>query len=167
MLIGMWDRIALTRHQEFVVSALRILDPSVEDVAPQLARGGFIVRRSGQAHFPIGSLGEGTIRMLALAIAMTQCRGGLLLVDEIDTGLHYSVLSRMWELVYRAAVEMDVQVFATTHSHDCIQSLSLISSELADRDGITIQRVEQGKPRAGAYSHEEVAILAAHDIEVR
>jgi predicted ATP-dependent endonuclease of OLD family len=38
--------------------------------------------------------------MLAMAIAITQCAGGVLLVDEIDTGLHYSVMSQMWSLIY-------------------------------------------------------------------
>src|SRR5206468_10271805 len=116
--------------------ALQFLDPDIERIAPQVGngpsyapqtRGGFIVKKRGlEQPVPIGSMGDGMWRMLAMAIAITQCRGGVLLVDEIDTGLHYSVMADMWRLIFGAAKELDVQVFATTHSFDCIQSLATV-----------------------------------------
>ncbi|MEZ5401844.1 MAG: AAA family ATPase [Bryobacteraceae bacterium] len=103
--------------------------------------------------------------MLALAVAIAKCRGGILLVDEIDTGLHYTVLSRMWRLISRAATEFDVQVFATTHSYDCIYSLAQICST---SDGsVTIQRIERGKQQSVRYDEDEITSAASRDSEVR
>ncbi len=113
--VGMWNKIALTPAESFVLKALQFLDPDIERIAAQASsgayyrsqtRGGFIIKRKGADQpVPIGSMGDGMWRMLAMAIAITQSRGGVLLVDEIDTGLHYSVMSRMWDLVYNAASE--------------------------------------------------------------
>jgi len=103
-------------------------------------------------------------RMMAMAIAITQCRGGVLLVDEIDTGLHYSVMSQMWDLMYSAAQDLDVQIFATTHSYDCVYSLAQICEP---KRSVTVQRIEAGKGRAVPYDEEEITVAASRDIEVR
>ena len=63
-------------------------------------------------------------RLLALSIYLASVKGGILLVDEIDTGLHYSVLADMWKLVIATAIKNDIQVFATTHSLDCLRGLN-------------------------------------------
>ena len=118
--------------------------------------------------FPIGRLGDGAWRMLAMAIAITQCRGGVLLVDEIDTGLHHTVMADMWRLIFSAAKELDVQVFATTHSHDCVYSLASICSVDADTStGITIQRIEVGRRKAVPFTEPEIKIAAERQIEIR
>ena len=58
-----------------------------------------------------------------MAIALISAKGGVLLIDEIDTGLHYTVMADMWKLIAQTAAELDVQVFATTHSSDCVTAL--------------------------------------------
>ncbi|HUE00657.1 MAG TPA: ATP-binding protein, partial [Bryobacteraceae bacterium] len=116
---------------------------------------------------PIGSMGDGMWRMLAMAIAITQCRGGVLLVDEIDTGLHYTVMSQMWRLIFNAAKELDVQVFATTHSYDCVYSLAQICVDPDPTNSVTVQRIEAGKSMSVPYDQEEITVAAQREIEVR
>jgi len=176
-LIFMWDKISLSPDEELVLTALKILDPDITRVAaiasstyyPTLSRGGFnILRQGNEQRIPIGSLGDGMWRILAMAIAITQCKGGLLLVDEIDTGLHYTVMSNMWRLVYQAAREFDVQVFATTHSYDCVQSLAHVCmSESHKQDIVTLQRIEPGKQHPVPYSEAEIRVAAERHVEVR
>jgi AAA15 family ATPase/GTPase len=57
--------------------------------------------------------------MLGLALAIVNAKNGVLLVDEIDTGLHYTVMSDMWKMIWKTAKRLNVQVFATTNSNDC------------------------------------------------
>jgi hypothetical protein len=174
-LVALWDKVALTPNEEIALGALRFVDPTIERIAAQAgrlsytpARGGFIVKtRAGDMPVPIGSLGDGLWRMLAMAIAITQSAGGLLLVDEIDTGLHYTVLSDMWRLIFQAAKDLDVQVFATTHSYDCIQSLALIAMDADPHNPVTVQRIEPGRSRAIAYGSDEIEQAAKRNIEVR
>ena len=91
---------------------------------------------------PIGSMGDGIWRLLGLALATVSAQGGVLLVDEIDSGLHYSTMSDMWKIIWQTATKLDVQVFATTHSSDCWQSLaSIASKEKEDKNRITIHRI--------------------------
>lgn len=174
-LVRHWDQVQLTPNEELVLGALRFVDPSIEQIrsfgsgAVYGPRGGFIVKRKGEAvPFPLGSLGDGAWRMLAMAIVLTQCAGGMLFVDEIDTGLHYTVMADMWRMIYSAAKQFDVQVFASTHSYDCVYSLSTIcrSAETEDAE-ITIQRIEADRPTATPFSEAEIRTAAERQIEIR
>ena len=159
----------LTPEEDTVLTALRTIEPDIERVAPLgssggHSRGGVVVKLAGQ-RVPIGSLGDGIWRLLGIALALVRARGGVLLVDEIDTGLHYSVLERMWQLVRETATRLDVQVFATTHSRDCYESLAAIAQP--GGHDVTIQRIERGKPVAVTFSEDAILQVAKRDIEVR
>lgn len=176
-LLALWDKVSLTPAEGMVLRALQFVDGDIERIAAQTAiaqifhgpgRGGFIVKRKGSDQpIPIGTLGDGVWRMLAMAIAVTQCRGGVLLVDEIDTGLHYSIMAKMWQMILNAAREFDVQLFATTHSHDCVYSLAHVSDEADGENAVTVQRVEPGREEAVPYTQSELRVAADHEIEVR
>ena len=176
-LLSFWSKVALKPEEELVLQALRFLDKDIERIAPVApslpnvyapSRGGFIIKRaSSEQPVPIGSMGDGMWRMLAMSIAITLCKGGTLLVDEIDTGLHYTVMSSMWKLIFNAAKQFDVQVFATTHSYDCIYSLAQLADESDAKNPITVQRLERGRSEAVPFSEQELVIAAEREIEVR
>ena len=67
-------------------------------------------------------MGEGVGRLLSLLLAILQTPGGVVLIDEVENGLHYSVMKPVWQAIAQAARQADMQVFATTHSWECIQA---------------------------------------------
>ena len=82
-------------------------------------------------------MGDGINRILTIILSMLNCpAGGALAVDEIDNGLHYSVQEQLWKMVFSLANELDVQVFATTHSMDCLKSFAHVNS---GEDGLLIR----------------------------
>jgi len=177
-LIALWSKIQLSPHEELVLAALKFLDEDIERIAAQVStqpyynptpRAGFIIKRKGSEYpIPLGSMGDGMWRMLTMAVAITQSKGGVLLVDEIDTGLHYTAMEAMWRLIFRAATEFEVQVFATTHSYDCVHSLATLCIDSNDaKNGITVQRIEAGKNKAIPYSENEIRLAAERNIEMR
>ena len=180
-LVKMWNRIALTPDEELVRNVLASLDPGIERIAPQVttnywggtpSRSGFIVKhKKFENPIPIGSMGDGIWRLFSLAIAITQCRGGVLLVDEIDTGLHHTAMSDMWKLIIEASHKFDVQVFATTHSSDCLASLASNTTEylknLSSVPTVSVQRIERDNGHAVPYTQEEIRIATHHAVEIR
>ena len=180
-LLALWNRIALTPDEDLVLRALASIDPNIERIAAQVgttpywgenSKAGFVIKhKKFENPIPIGSMGDGIWRLFSLAIAITQCRGGVLLVDEIDTGLHHTVMSDMWRLVISTASRFDVQVFATTHSSDCVNSLAFGASNDHQEPGpatlVTLQRIERDQGCATLYTAEEVQMAAQHSLEVR
>ncbi|EAW37545.1 ATP/GTP-binding protein [Lyngbya sp. PCC 8106] len=177
MMIELFEDIVLTSEEKLVYEALQTIEPTIERIASisskiyrsSSSRGGFVVLLSDrEQRIPIGSLGDGIWRMLGLSLALASVKGGVLLVDEIDTGLHYSTMSDLWKLIWEAAKKLDVQVFATTHNSDCWTSLASIASrEDATEDGITIHRIERGKEKSVVFTEKEIVMAAEREIEVR
>lgn len=177
-IVSLFETIVLTPEEDNVIEALRTIEPSIERIAPVgserrryflVDRGGIVVKlRDSKQRIPIGSMGDGIWRMLGIALSLSRARGGILLVDEIDTGLHYSVMADMWRLVCDTARRLDVQVFATTHSRDCVESLSAISrAGVTTGSEVSIQRIERGSPTAISFSERDIVIAAERSIEVR
>jgi ABC-type branched-subunit amino acid transport system ATPase component len=178
-----FNEISLSPREERVIRALNFIEPDIERIATAQGpffsgpgwptRGGLKAKlRNLEEPVPIGSMGEGIWRMLSLAISLSRAKDGIFLIDEIDTGLHFSVMAKLWRFVAETAREFNVQVFATTHSLDCVRSLALVCSEDPEiASDATIQRI-QNDSRAISYNESEILALAkastAHDeIEVR
>ena len=91
------------------------------------------------------------------------------MVDEIDTGLHYKALTQMWRLVIETAKRLNVQVFATTHSWDCLAAFHKALRETEETNLGSVFRLERknGQIDYVAYTGEELAVAVEHDIEVR
>ncbi|BAU64000.1 hypothetical protein STA3757_13690 [Stanieria sp. NIES-3757] len=176
-MIELFDQIVLTPEENLVQEALQTIEPKIERIASvssekyrrSEARERFVVRLSGNhQRVPIGSMGDGIWRMLGLALATVGAANGVLFVDEIDTGLHFSTMSNMWKLIWETAKRLNVQVFATTHSSDCWTSLASIANrEDTVGDGITIQRIERDKDVGVVFSEREIVVAANRGIEVR
>lgn len=174
--ISMFESIVLTPDEETVLQALHAIEPDIERIASvgtnktnkryasRETRGGIVMMVAGQ-RIPIGSMGGGIWRLFGIALALVRARGGVLLVDEIDTGLHYSVLFDMWKLVFETARSLDVQVFATTHSRDCYEALAAVAEP--GRTEISLQRIERGKVEAIAFTELEIRQAAERGLEVR
>jgi AAA15 family ATPase/GTPase len=67
-------------------------------------------------------MGEGIRRLMSILLAILNSPGGLVLIDEVENGLHYSVMKRVWQAIAQAARQAHAQLFATTHSWECIQA---------------------------------------------
>ena len=173
--------VMLDPEEEFVLQALQIIDPTIERIAPVVdartniaayrppRRGGVVIKsRDASGRLPIGTMGDGIWRLLALALSMVRARGGVLMIDEIDTGLHYSALEDMWRLVGLTAKRLGIQVFATTHSSDCWKALAAVCADLgAGQEDATIHRIEREKTESVPFTEAEMIIAARNDLEIR
>lgn len=138
---------------------------------PSIARAGVLLGFGGtgrRGRVLLGSHGDGMHRLLALSLALIQAADGVLLIDEIDTGLHWTVMDDMWRLVVETARKSSVQVFATTHSYDCIRGLSSLVESRSDLAGeVSIHKVERSLRKAVDLDAEDVQVAVEQNIEVR
>lgn len=112
--------------KELVVDAMRLFDPAVESVEIVAPDGVYPLLRilyRGRGSMPVEATGDGMRRVLATALAMPGSRGGVLLVDEIESALHTSVLVPVFRWIAKVCEQFAVQLFATTHSLEAIDAI--------------------------------------------
>ena len=171
----LWDRIVLTPEEQLVTRAIQIIEPGVERIAAlsrspaRDAPSGIVVKLAGSdERIPIGTMGDGVTRLLVLAVNLVNSAGGTLLIDEIDTGLHHSVMVKMWRLIIETARSLDVQVFATTHSLDCVRALAMLSEVIPSAmDEVSVHRIERGREASVRYGADEALMAVKQEMEIR
>lgn len=104
---------------------------------------------------------------LALANAAHVGWSSFLLVDEIENGLHYSVHEDLWRFVFRLARELKVQVFATTHSWDCIEAFQRAAQEDPSEGCLIRLGWKRDEVVATVYDENDLAVVTRDQIEVR
>lgn len=167
----LWDKIVLTEYEDDVMLVLR------ETILPDLVRLDVkeertLVRLKNEPDpVPLKDLGDGAQRLLQLAIALVNARNNFLLIDEIESGLHYSLIENLWDKIFQYAQKWNIQVFATTHSHDVLKAYIYTLEKPQNAGKGTYFRLQQarktGKIEAVEYSPEELEISLQSNLEPR
>jgi AAA15 family ATPase/GTPase len=167
----LWKNIDLTEKEEQVAEILRIIEPNIVRISVNEADGTAKVRlKNSPKPLPLKNFGEGMNRLLTVALGLVSAENDMLLIDEIDLGLHHSVQGLLWEIVFQKSKDLNVQVFATTHSSDCVQAFSDIANkpEYAGMGNyIRLQRKKDGDIVAVDYEMEELESAMDLNLETR
>jgi hypothetical protein len=169
-LAQLWTNVVLTPGELHTVDALRLVEPSLERIAISESDGpsAKVLLRGEEGPVPLGTLGEGVTRMLALALHLVRTEGGHLLIDEIENGLHWSVMPKVWRFLIETARARDVQVFATTHSKDWLEGLAALhrtDPELAAN--VSVHRLEAGRETSVRFDAGRIAEYVEMELEAR
>ncbi len=114
------------------------------------------------------SLGDGALRLFGVALALANSRNGFLLIDEAENGIHHSLQRDFWRMVMQTAHHNNVQVFATTHSWDCVRGFAQAAVDNENVEGVLVRlEKEDDGLRAVRYSERRLKIAAEQRIEVR
>lgn len=148
-------------------------------VLPLLADVEVITNRSGQPfilattarseRLPLQALGGGMTRSFRLFVSFHEVQGGLVVVDEIENGLHHLVMPEFWRRIRVMSGAFDVQLFATTHSRECV--LAALDAFDDRRDALAVHSLYRKKGveqvRAATYTGETLRAVRDLDLEVR
>lgn len=138
-IIGNFSAIQKLDKEDFLNNALNQFDSNISnfkiiDEKPQCKING--------VYRPITELGDGTRHLASIIIALFKAQNGYLYVDEIDNGIHHSKLDELWEIILTISQQYSVQVFAVSHSKECLDSYARVAKKLADK-GVSL--IELGR----------------------
>ncbi len=169
-----WDTIALTDEEDEVVKALKTIAPELDKIvliqSPQEPNQRMLMAKLSNFPNPVPfkSLGEGTVHLLSIVLAIIQARDGIVLLDEIENGIHFSVQDAMWSLITDLTSKINVQVFATTHSLDCVNGFASAAAKTGNFSS-KLFRLERRKDSIEivGFSADEVKLADIEGIEIR
>jgi len=155
------------KQGNLLVDALKIMEPGLEALEENSVAGyPMIWSDIGLRELvPLSMMGEGMTRIASIFLAISSAAGGVIMVDEIENGIHHSALEKVWSAIADAAEKAQVQVFATTHSFECMEA-----AHKALGEQLVFHRIEddrEGRKRCVTLEAEGVAAAIRHGFEVR
>ena len=165
------SRVVDDGKKQLAVQLLQMFDPDVLDLDVIASRGREAVRVTHRVRgvVDLSSFGEGMRRSAVLALALTRASQGVLLVDEIEAGIHHSVLRPVLAKLIEAAALSDVQILATTHS---LEAVDAIIGSVEDRgtpdvlSAFWVQR-QEGKHEVRRYDFAKLCTLRDGGLDIR
>lgn len=130
-------------HHEKIIGLLRKLDTHIKDIIiltgnkrPQL-----FVDYEGNGLMPLSNLGDGIRRIMLIASQIAICENGVILIDELDSSIHERALRKFVNWLIEVCEETNVQLFATTHSLECVDTV--IDSNLFKLSELNLFKMSQ------------------------
>lgn len=154
-------------YKEICVQLIRLFDPDIDDLVymrnDATGRAIEYVRNKKLGLMPLATYGDGIKKVLSLANGIVEAAGGILLIDEIDTSIHYKYYADIFNFLIKASLKFDVQLFITTHSEEAIDEILKTQSYKEDAkvehdpiNVITFRKDDFGNVRSRSMSGLDV-----------
>jgi AAA15 family ATPase/GTPase len=165
-----YGNLLVRREEKVILEVLRLIEPRIDRIETIVVADKAILHGDigiGRL-IPLAFLGDGMARLTDLILYIANARNGVVLVDEIENGLHYSVMPKIWRAIGDAADHFNTQIFATTHSFECIKAahIGLMESKYYDFCLHRLERVK-GTIEAVTYGQENLESAIEEGLEVR
>lgn len=156
------------KRGDVLLKAPRVVEPRLQSLEDSTATGAPMIWGDiGLPELvPLPVMGEGMTRLARIVLGVSAAESGVLLIDEIENGLHRSVLENVWHVLEKAALQFGTQVFATTHSLECVHAAY---GALSEKDTFRLHRLEADDEgnRCITYSRDALDGAVVHSLEVR
>ncbi|MCR4317920.1 MAG: AAA family ATPase [Planctomycetes bacterium] len=171
LLGALWDNIQIQGDDSLVIDALKSIAHDISRVFfitdDKRGRIAFVKSDRYIKAVPLKSFGDGLNRLFGIALSLVNAKGGFLLIDEFENGLHYSVQYDIWRMIFETAKRLNVQVFATTHSLDAVESFQQAACECPE-EGALVKLLRRGEDvYATTFNEQELLIATRDKIEMR
>lgn len=170
-ILEFFEQVERENRTDEVVHLLQLFEPSITDLAVLTVGGmpevhaGLKTMRSKQ---PVGLLGAGTVRCLEYALAIISSRDGVVLIDEIENGIHTSLQKPLIRVLHQMAGNCGCQIIATTHSSEfLLNAVEVFRDKPHEYSFARLERGSEGDTRAVTMDLEALETLTSTGLEVR
>ena len=165
--VNVYSTLEINGQQNAVLKILQEVEPTLKRLSVVAASGvPRIYADLGTGRLiPVQLMGAGMSHILSLALAIASNPGGIVLVDEIENGLHYTVMEKVWRAIGAFARHYDVQLFATTHSRECVYYAHR-AFEADEEEEMRFFRIDRARGKLRAVMYDKEMREAAFEVGV-
>ncbi|WP_028667120.1 AAA family ATPase [Runella zeae] len=131
-----FDDEVIAGNSRIIHDSLAVIDDTLEEIRTFGSRQGVLyLRKKGEENYvSINFYGDATQKIVRyvvniLSLAKSGKKFKLLLIDEIENGIHYIAQAEVWRMLMRLCKHFNIQLFATTHSLEMIKAFQQVCSE--------------------------------------
>ncbi|WP_025146054.1 AAA family ATPase [Pedobacter jeongneungensis] len=155
-----------TLEMEFLEN-LSLFIPKIEKV--MITADGWISIRVMDSNLDksLHSFGDGANKLFRILLLLTVHKGKMVLIDEIDSGIHFSRFKRFWEIIINIATKDNTQVIASTHNLECINFFAAALSDDNNEKARVIQLLRTNRLKATTYDYHNFKFALEDNFELR
>ena len=160
-------RLRRQKQGDLLLKALQTIEPRLQSIEENSSSGTPMIWGDiGLSELvPLSAMGEGMTQIARLVLAIASVPDGVVLVDEVENGIHHSVLPVVWRAIDEAVKQFRTQIFVTTHSFECIEA----AHQALGSDGFLLHRLEASDAgnRCVTFKPNGISAAIRHGLEVR
>ena len=147
----LWDRSLLNGRIDDILTGIKTIDSNIHEIFfinDDFPDNSVAICRHSEFSrpIPLRSLGDGVVWFFHIMLTLVNADNGILLIDEFENGLHYRIQPKAWEVIFHMAEQLNVQVFATTHSADAVRSFEQVAMQQDNENaGVVVQLAKLSK----------------------
>lgn len=173
---SMYEILKTKREKQILIDALKVVHPNIVDIELREnfedLKAVFLISFEDKDEFvPLNFLGDGFKRIFYIVLKALSLKGKRILIDEFEIGIHYSKMKDFWINILKVCKELDVQLFATTHSEECTQAFVSASNSLENTDDIRLIKLEEStnkeKIYASTFTYNQIIAGLDSNVELR
>jgi len=158
--VGQFRLLSEATFQNFkadVIQLLKQIDNNISDIEILLppesisSRFNIYIQHKKLGLAPVSTFGDGIRRLLHIALKLASVKGGILLIDELESTIHTEALQSSFQWLVKWCTEMDVQLFATTHSLEAVDALLEVTESDSD---LVLYRLEPKEGKTKVVRHD-------------
>lgn len=166
-----YSELDINGESEKLIDFLRIIEPKIKGISNvSLAnnKSMLYVDIGINKKIPMSFMGDGISRLTSILLAILTTKNGIVFIDEIENGIHYSVQNKIWKSILKAADENNCQIFVSTHSYEFLNACIEGTDEIY-RDKLAYFRLEQieDKTQAKRLTYDNLKTSVSNGWEVR
>ena len=157
-----------------MIDVLKIVDPKIVDIELREnfedLKSVFLISYEDKDEFvPLNFLGDGFKRIFYIVLKALSLKGKRILIDEIEIGIHHSKMKNFWVNIMKVCKELKVQLFATTHSNECIEAYVEASNEIQNEDEIRLIELKEYKSKiySNTLKFESITTALQSEVDLR
>jgi AAA15 family ATPase/GTPase len=170
----LYNNLKTKSEKENLIKAIQVIDNNIVDVElrqnfDDLENVFLLSFKDKEEFIPVNYLGDGFKRIFYIILKVLSLKGKRIMIDEIETGIHYLRQKDFWLNIIRICRELDVQLFATTHSKECIEAFVEAAKEIEEKDIrlIKLQENKNKRIKAICYKEDYLDYMVQSNIEER
>ncbi|MGL5272633.1 MAG: AAA family ATPase [Phocaeicola sp.] len=163
--------LVMRNKKKELLASLKLFDERITEI--EALRDGIYLRMEGMEELlPLNMTGDGLRRFFKLALGINAFNSRIIVIDEIDNGLHYSAYKLLWKSILALCHQKKLQLFITTHSLEAIISLEkVLRTEITEmQEALRLYTIEDTKThgfQAHGHSYEEIKDTIEEEIRMR
>ena len=170
-LIERFSTIVREGQKQSIIDSMKIIEPRL--VALEILSEGvpsiWCSLEPERKLLRLESVGQGLAHFMYMLSSIYVARGGMVAFDEVENGFHHSAMRDVWMVVGQLAESLDVQIFATTHSRECLAAAFEAQSERLESDNLVIHHLfrEGDVTKSEPYQGQKLEAVLEAGFEVR